>query len=126
MAHQGGRGPPPLGGDDPQIEEQPARTLANENKPKARLSQDALTGLPCEGNEAFALHFRRYVADAGRQSILAAAATETDPRELLQFAYSRFHNLIHNFENSFFDCWRNIGRPFQEAAQSTARKGRRV
>jgi hypothetical protein len=121
-----GRGPPPLVGDDPQIDEQPARTLANENKPKANPSQNAPSGFPCEANETFGRHFRRYAAAAGRQSILDAAETETDARELLQFAEARFHSLIHSFENSFFDCCRNIGRPFQETAQSTARKGRRV
>jgi hypothetical protein len=119
-----GRGPPPLVGDDPQIDEQPARTLANENKPKANLSQDAPTGFPCEANDAFARHFRRYVADAGPRSLLDAAETETNPSELLQFAEARFHSLIHGFEDSFFDCWRVIGRPFQEAAKNSIEAGR--
>jgi hypothetical protein len=125
MAHRGGRGPPPLGGDYPQIKEQPARTLANENKPKAHLSQDGPTGFPCEATDAFVWHLRRYVADVGPQSLLDAAETETNPSELLQFAESRFHTLTHGFKVSFFDCWRVIGRPFQEAAKNGIQKGRR-
>jgi hypothetical protein len=79
-----------------------------------------------EANETFASHFARYAADAGRQSILDAAETETNPRELLRFAEARFHTLIHSFEDSFFDCWRTIGRPFQEAAKNGIRPGRRA
>ena len=42
-----------------------------------------------EANAAFAWHFRRYVADAGRESLRAAAETETNPSELLRFAEAR-------------------------------------
>ena len=69
-----------------------------------------------EADAAFAWHFRRYVADAGRQSLRDAAETETNPRVLLQFAEVRFHSLIHGFRNSFFDSWDKIGGPFREAA----------
>lgn len=125
MAHRGGRGPPPLHGDDPQKFERAGRRLTNENKPKTGLSQDEPTGLPCEAIETFGRHFRRYAA-AGHQSLLDAAETETDPRELVGFAEARFHSLVHGFEASFFDCWRAIGRPFQQAAKAGVRPRRRA
>jgi hypothetical protein len=52
---------------------------------------------------AFAWHFARYVCEAGRQSLVAAAQTETDPLELLRFAEDRFRDLMHGFAESFFD-----------------------
>jgi hypothetical protein len=69
-----------------------------------------------ETTEAFTWHLARYVADAARQSLLDGAETETNPGEFLRFAEARFHTLIHSFEDSFFDCWDGIGRPFREAA----------
>jgi hypothetical protein len=123
---QNGRGPPSIGArNDPQIE-QPAKTLADKNKPKAQLSQGAATGLPCEPNEVFVWHFTRYVADAGRQSLLDAAETEPNPRELLRFAEARFHSLIYGFEASFFDSWEAIGVPFRDAARNSIQTGRRA
>jgi hypothetical protein len=77
-----------------------------------------------EANAVFAWHFARYVADVGRQSILDAAETETNPRELLRFAEARFHTLIHGFEDSFFNCWGRIGGPFREAAKNSIQTGR--
>jgi hypothetical protein len=47
MRPRGARGPPPLE-DDPLKCEQPPRTLAPENTPKGRLSQDEATALPRE------------------------------------------------------------------------------
>jgi hypothetical protein len=78
-----------------------------------------------EASEAFAWHFARYIADIGHQSLIAAAETETDPRELLRFAEARFHTLIHGFEASFFDSWRAIGPTFQEVAKNSIQTGRR-
>ena len=89
---------------------------SSKNKPEARSSQ---------ANETFSRHFRKYAVDAGRQSLLDAAETETDPHELVQFAEARFHSLIHDFEASFFDCWRVIRRPFQEAAKNSIHTGPR-
>ena len=55
---QNGRGPPLHGaGNDPRIE-QPARTLTNENKPEARLSQGA-TALPRERLRFLAVRLHR-------------------------------------------------------------------
>jgi hypothetical protein len=124
MRSRGGRGPPPLG-DDPRIK-QPSRKLTPENMPKSRLLQAAPSALPCEANETFAWHFRRFAADAGRQSLLDAAETAMDPGELVQFAEARFNGLIYGFEASFFDSWDAVGAPFREAAKSSIHAGRRL
>ena len=119
-----GRGPPSPE-NDPPIDEQQTKTLADKFSLTPLQSQGAPTDLPCEANEAFAWHFEGYVADAGRQSIIDAAETETNSGELLRFAESRFHTLIYGFNDFFFDCWRAIGRPFQEAAKDSIQTGRR-
>jgi hypothetical protein len=71
----------------------------------------------------FGWHFRRYLAQAAPQSLLAAAEAESNPRELLRFAEVRFRGLIHGFEVSFFDSWDRIGEPFRQAAIRSARCG---
>jgi hypothetical protein len=81
---------------------------------------------PGEANEVFAWHLGQYVGDASRFSLIAAAQTETNSRELLRFAEARFHSLIHQFEASFRDSWDAIGDDFREAARnSIPLKGRR-
>jgi hypothetical protein len=56
-----------------------------------------------DANEIFGWHFARYVAAAGRLTLLDAAAAEDDPQALIRFAQYRFHDLLNRFTASFLD-----------------------
>jgi hypothetical protein len=54
-------------------------------------------------NSAFKWHFRRFAEHAGRQAIIDASETQTDPHELIRFAKYRFDDLLNLFTASFCD-----------------------
>jgi hypothetical protein len=56
-----------------------------------------------DANEISRSHFARYVAAAGRLTLLDAAAAEDDPQALIRFAQYRFHDLRNRFTAGFLD-----------------------